>query len=200
MFRPVLAKLLLALALSNSVATSLAAGSSAPDVGFAIIKTSQVAVREGMLVPGGSFLKQINSNFSAFLIKHRQDYLLFDTGMGRQIDGQYQQDMPMWLRLFFKYDHPVVSAREQLDKAGLPPLRRVILSHSHWDHASGVLDFPGVKIGRPPPAHTDRPVSARDPPIPRADPPDCRSTAAPADRFQSSPETAPSHPGGRDNR
>ena len=147
MFRPVLAKLLLALALSNSVATSLAAGSSAPDVGFAIIKTSQVAVREGMLVPGGSFLKQINSNFSAFLIKHRQDYLLFDTGMGRQIDSQYQPDMPMWLRLFFKYDHPVVSAREQLDKAGLPPLRRVILSHSHWDHASGVLDFPEVKIG-----------------------------------------------------
>lgn len=55
--------------------------------------------------------------------------------------------MPLWLRPFFKYDHPVVSAREQLAKAGLPPVQRVILSHSHWDHAGGVLDFPQAKIG-----------------------------------------------------
>lgn len=118
-----------------------------PEVGFAIVKTSQVAVMERLLTPTGSLLKQIDSNFSAFLIKHKQDYLLFDTGMGSQVDGQYQQGMPMWLRPFFKYDRPVVSAREQLAKAGLPPVQRVILSHSHWDHAGGVLDFPQAKVG-----------------------------------------------------
>ncbi len=118
-----------------------------PDVGFAIIKTSQVAVVEAMLVPGGSYTRQVASNFSAFLIKHGNDYLLFDTGMGKQIDGQYQQGMPIWWRPFFKYDKPVVSAREQLDKAGMPPLNRVILSHSHWDHAGGVLDFPEARVG-----------------------------------------------------
>jgi glyoxylase-like metal-dependent hydrolase (beta-lactamase superfamily II) len=117
-----------------------------PDVGFAIIKTSQVAVVEALLVPGGSITKQVDSNFSAFLIKHHDEYLLFDTGMGTQIDNQYQQGMPIWWRPFFKYDKPVVSARTQLDKAGLPPLKRVILSHSHWDHAGGVLDFPEAKV------------------------------------------------------
>ena len=118
-----------------------------PDVGFAIIKTSQVAVVEALLVPGGSITKQVDSNFSAFLIKHHDDYLLFDTGMGKQIDGQYQQGMPLWWRPFFKYDKPVVSARTQLDKAGIAPLQRVILSHSHWDHAGGVLDFPEARVG-----------------------------------------------------
>jgi glyoxylase-like metal-dependent hydrolase (beta-lactamase superfamily II) len=121
--------------------------SAPPDVGFAIIKTSQVAVVEALLVPGGSVTKQVNSNFSAFLIKHGNDYLLFDTGMGKQIDSQYQQGMPLWWRPFFKYEKPVISAREQLDKAGIPPLKRVILSHSHWDHAGGVLDFPEARVG-----------------------------------------------------
>lgn len=117
-----------------------------PDVGFAIIKTSQVAVAQALLMPGGSITKKVNSNFSAFLIKHHDDYLLFDTGMGTQIDNQYQQGMPIWWRLFFKYDKPVVSARTQLNQAGVPPLKRVILSHSHWDHAGGVLDFPEAKV------------------------------------------------------
>lgn len=118
-----------------------------PDIGMAIIKTSQVAVPEALLVPGGSINRQVNSNFSAFLIKHHQDYILFDTGMGSQIDAQYQQGMPVWWRLFFKYDKPVISARTQLDRAGFSPLKRVILSHSHWDHAGGVLDFPEAKVG-----------------------------------------------------
>jgi glyoxylase-like metal-dependent hydrolase (beta-lactamase superfamily II) len=117
-----------------------------PDVGIAIIKTSQVAVAQALLMPGGSITKKVNSNFSAFLIKHHDDYLLFDTGMGTQIDNQYQQGMPIWWQPFFKYDKPVVSARTQLNQAGMPPLKRVILSHSHWDHAGGVLDFPEAKV------------------------------------------------------
>ena len=121
--------------------------SGPPVIGIAIIKTSQVAVVEALLVPGGSITKQVNSNFSAFLIKHHNDYLLFDTGMGKQIDSQYQQGMSMWWRPFFKYEKPVVSARAQLDRAGVPSLQRVILSHSHWDHAGGVLDFPEARVG-----------------------------------------------------
>lgn len=120
---------------------------SDPQVGLAIIKTSQVAVVQALLVPGGRIATTVDSNFSAFLIKHGDDYLLFDTGMGNQIDSQYMQGMPVWWRPFFKYDKPVVSARKQLDKAGIPTPKRVILSHSHWDHAGGVLDFPEAKIG-----------------------------------------------------
>jgi glyoxylase-like metal-dependent hydrolase (beta-lactamase superfamily II) len=118
-----------------------------PDVGFAIIKTSQVAVAQALLVPRGGVTKKVNSNFSAFLIKHYDNYVLFDTGMGKQIDDQYKQGMPIWWRPFFKYDKPVISARDQLDKAGITPVKCVILSHSHWDHAGGILDFPEAIVG-----------------------------------------------------
>jgi glyoxylase-like metal-dependent hydrolase (beta-lactamase superfamily II) len=146
MLRNLCSVFLLTLAIA-SPAYAAAAEIAPPTVGFAIVKTSQVAVAQRLLAPNGSLFKQIDSNFSAFLIKHKQDYLLFDTGLGEQVDAQYQQDMPLWMRPFFKYDRPVVSARAQLAKAGLPPIQRVILSHGHWDHASGVKDFPQAKIG-----------------------------------------------------
>lgn len=118
-----------------------------PRVGFAIVKTSQVAVPEALLVPGGSVARTVSSNFSAFLIKHHDDYLLFDTGMGSRMDEQYRRDMPPWWRPFFGYDRPVVGARQQIEAAGLPLPRRLILSHSHWDHAGGVMDFPEATVG-----------------------------------------------------
>jgi glyoxylase-like metal-dependent hydrolase (beta-lactamase superfamily II) len=128
------------------LASALQAQPALPRVGVAIVKTSQVAVLEALLVPGGSLTRQVDSNFSAFLVKHHNDYFLFDTGMGSQIDGQYRQDMPLWWRPFFKYDDPVRPARAQLQQAGLPPITRVILSHSHWDHAGGVQDFPEATV------------------------------------------------------
>lgn len=119
---------------------------SRPRVGFSILKTSKVAVVERLLLPGGSFTQRIDTNFSAFLIKHHNDYLLFDTGLGANIEAQYAQDMPHWARPFFKFDKPILPARKQLDDAGFAPIQRVIISHGHWDHASGVPDFPEAHI------------------------------------------------------
>lgn len=147
MLRNFFSGFLLTLAIASPAFATPVADTVPPTVGFAIVKTSQVPVVERLLNPNGSLLKKIDTNFSAFLIKHKQDYLLFDTGLGDQVDAQYQQDMPLWMRPFFKYNHPVVSVRAQLAKAGLPPIQRVILSHGHWDHASGVKDFPQAKIG-----------------------------------------------------
>ena len=149
--------MLFALALSLSLAASFVASTAQaqptgippqtlPQVGFSIIKTSKVAVAERLLLPDGSLGKKIDTNFSAFLIKHKQDYLLFDTGLGSKIEAQYAQDMPHWQRPFFKFDKPVSPARQQLDAAGFAQVQTVIVSHSHWDHAGGVGDFPEAQI------------------------------------------------------
>lgn len=122
------------------------AAHAAPGVALSIIKTARVPVAEGLLVPGGSLTRQVDSNFSAFLIRHGDDLLLFDTGMGSQIEQQYRQDMPLWWRPFFKYESPVRPARQQIEAAGLTLPGLVLLSHSHWDHAGGVLDFPQARI------------------------------------------------------
>jgi len=116
-----------------------------PHVGLAVVRTAQVEVAEALLVPGGSALRTRITNFSAFLVKHGTDYLLFDTGLGRNIGSQYAQDMPLWWRPFFRYGEAVDPAADQLRRAGIT-LKRVVLSHSHWDHASGVVDFADIPI------------------------------------------------------
>lgn len=115
-------------------------------VGVSIVKTARVDVVEALLVPGGSVTQTRPTNFSAFLVRHGQNSMLFDTGLGRGIGAQYQQDMPVWWRPFFRYGDAVLPAVEQLQQAGMPAPQRVVLSHSHWDHASGVSDFPAARI------------------------------------------------------
>lgn len=124
----------------------VSAPAALPQVAFSIIKTGKVSVAERLLLPDGSLTKKIDTNFSAFLIKHKNEYLLFDTGLGANIEGQYAQDMPYWARVAFKFDKPVLPARRQLDDAGFAPVQRVIVSHGHWDHASGVPDFPEAQV------------------------------------------------------
>lgn len=123
---------------------------AAAEVSFAVIKTSKVRVREAMLFAGGSFSRELDTNFSAFVIRHGDELLLLDAGLGSQVAAQYGKDMPRWSRPFFKYDEPVTPAHEQLRAAGLPEIRRILLSHGHWDHASGIEDFPGAEVWLPP--------------------------------------------------
>lgn len=118
-------------------------------VGLSIIRTSKVTVPEALLFPGGSYSERVDSNFSAFLIKHGSSYLLFDTGLGSKVAEQYQQDMPYWARPFFRYDDPVLTAQQQLSGAGIGPIQHILLSHSHWDHASGIGDFPQASVWVP---------------------------------------------------
>lgn len=72
----------------------LAPAKRVPDVGFAIIKTSKVAVVERLLKPDGRFFTEINTNFSAFLIKHHDDYLLFDTGLAARLTNSINRIWP----------------------------------------------------------------------------------------------------------
>lgn len=117
-----------------------------PLVRMAIVKTASVQVRQGLVFSGGDFGTVVDTHFSAFLIQHGDDLLLFDAGLGRGMDRQYEQDMPWWARPLFRYEGPVRPAADQLQAAGIGPVRRIVLSHGHWDHASGLEDFPGAEI------------------------------------------------------
>ncbi|HYD60925.1 MAG TPA: MBL fold metallo-hydrolase [Noviherbaspirillum sp.] len=143
-------RLLLAFLLSSVMAASQAQpDTTPPTVGFSIVKTAGLRVREGLVYSGGSFGKEVETVFSAVLVKHGDEVFLFDTGLGSNIAQQYKQDMPLWNRPFFRYEDPVTPVRAQLDKAGIGPVRRIVLSHSHWDHASGIEDFPEAQVWVP---------------------------------------------------
>ena len=113
----------------------------------ALLRTSGVETLDALTVDGGSWVRRVPLSHTAVLIEHHAATLLFDTGLGRDIDAQFRTDMPWWAAPLFAYQK-VVPARDQLDAAGIR-VDRILLSHAHWDHASGLVDFPEVPVWAP---------------------------------------------------
>ena len=95
---------------------------------------------------GGSYFDKRDFGMNALLVKHPRGDLLIDTGFGRRIDTQIRT-MPLFFRAVTSYQR-ARSAAEQLDAVGYDRknLRAILLTHAHWDHVSGVCDFPETPV------------------------------------------------------
>ena len=100
----------------------------------------------GFAYRGGSLFDRRDFAMTAVLVTHPQGDLLIDTGFGSAIDAQLQM-MPFWFRATTPYTRGR-SAAEQLDAVGYDraALRALLLTHAHWDHVSGVPEFPGTPV------------------------------------------------------
>lgn len=78
---------------------------------------------------------------TAVLVRHPRGDVLIDTGLGREIGTQLEA-LPLWFRATTRYERSR-SAAEQLDAAGYDrkALRAILLTHAHWDHASGIAEL-----------------------------------------------------------
>ena len=95
---------------------------------------------------GGAFGDQRDFAMAAVLVKHPRGDLLIDTGLGRGIESQLDL-MPFWFRAATPYTRATPAA-DQLDAAGYDRhhLHAILLTHAHWDHSSGLADFPGTPV------------------------------------------------------
>ncbi|BAU75178.1 MBL fold metallo-hydrolase [Metapseudomonas furukawaii] len=119
----------------------------AEGVRFALVKTSETETLDAFTVAGGKWTEKVKANHTAVLIQHHAATLLFDTGLGRQVDRQFKEEMPWWEKPLMQYG-AVTPARDQLDRAGIR-VDRILLSHAHWDHASALADFAEVPVWAP---------------------------------------------------
>lgn len=113
---------------------------------FSILKTGEAKTLEAFVIEGGSVLKVVTVAHSGFYIQHPKGNFLFDTGLGTKIKEQFQV-FPMYLKLLMEYQL-IQTAKEQLETNGMKTnsIQDLFFSHLHWDHASGLKDFPLAKI------------------------------------------------------
>ena len=105
-----------------------------------------ISTKAALTYRGGAFGETRDFTMTAVLVQHPRGTLLFDTGFGSDIDAQVEA-FPWLLRLLTHYEKGTPVA-EQLRAHGIGPsdLTGIVLTHAHWDHVSGIPDFPGVPV------------------------------------------------------
>jgi glyoxylase-like metal-dependent hydrolase (beta-lactamase superfamily II) len=111
------------------------------DIRISYLETGSFETLEGFLFAGGSFFKPQKGSHMAVLISHPSGNILIDTGIGKNIDSQYES-MPTWLKPFFSYEKKIPASEILLSKN--ITIESILLTHMHWDHASGLKDFSNV--------------------------------------------------------
>ena len=134
------------LPMSACFAGELPAAFPPPEMSLIQLPTGVTHRSASFAYRGGSFFDKRDFSMTALLVKHPKGDLLIDTGFGRRVDMQIRT-MPLFFRAGTSYQQ-TRSASEQLDAAGYDrkKLRAILLTHAHWDHVSGVTDFPETPV------------------------------------------------------
>lgn len=134
------------LKVTDEVPITLITPPKVPGVRISAIYAGRMESLGAFAYRGGSFSDKRIFGMGAILVRHPSGNLLFDTGFGRDVD-QHVQKMPWLLRATTKYTRELTVA-EQLEAAKFPlgDIARIVLTHAHWDHVSGIPDLPDVQI------------------------------------------------------
>lgn len=113
-----------------------------PETSLSLIKCGKMMSKQVFVFRGGSWSEAYDSGMAAVLVRHPKGTLLFDTGFGANVD-EHIKTIPALMRRLTTYEKET-SAAAQLKAHGFDPgeIKMAIISHSHWDHVSGLEDFP----------------------------------------------------------
>lgn len=131
------------------LAMALSAQPNGPRL-YAFRDSPTLDVPWALVAAGGSWQQRVTLPNLVFAIAHPRGLMLVDAGYGSHFDA-YRHSFPA--NLFYAIAHvawgpPRESLPEQLARSGLEPaqVQRILLTHSHFDHVGGTLDFPQAGV------------------------------------------------------
>jgi glyoxylase-like metal-dependent hydrolase (beta-lactamase superfamily II) len=130
-----------------ALADSALPKASPPDgMTMSVLPTGFMHSKAGFSFRGGSIREARDFGMAPVLVRHPKGDLLFDTGFGRDVD-EHAKRLPWLMRANTTYTKGKPAA-DRLAQSGydVKKLSGLVLSHAHWDHVSGVPDFPGVPV------------------------------------------------------
>jgi glyoxylase-like metal-dependent hydrolase (beta-lactamase superfamily II) len=120
-----------------------------PEVTLAILKAGKMPAQQAFAYRGGRWGASYENGMAAVLVRHPQASFLVDAGFGANVDRHWLT-IPWLMRQLSSYDKEIPAA-VQLNQHGiaLDQIKFAIITHSHWDHISGLEDFPGLEVRMP---------------------------------------------------
>lgn len=114
-----------------------------------VLSTGQMYSQQAFSFQGGDFAAEQLSGMDVLLVQHPKGDFLIDTGFGREVDA-HVGTTPFLMRTLSKYDlnKPAIDLLNEHDYS-LEQLAGILLTHAHWDHVSGIPDFPQVPVWLP---------------------------------------------------
>lgn len=97
----------------------------------------------GFAYRGGNLMEERIFNMGGILLVHPKGTLLFDTGFGKNV-AEHFKTTPWLMQNTARYEQEPTVA-EQLAAAGIAPAG-IVLTHTHWDHVSGLEDLPNLPV------------------------------------------------------
>jgi len=115
-------------------------------VSFSVLRGAEMKSQEGFSVRGGSLTTPFTSSLAAFLVEHPQGRLLIDAGVARAV-AEHLQTTSWMMRAVANLQVRRPTIDELADEGILPAdLLGIVLTHSHWDHVSGLADLRDVPV------------------------------------------------------
>lgn len=109
-----------------------------------IMRTAQIECADSVIYKGGSDITYTTIGCHAFLLCKDETYYLIDTGIENiNIANKTKSSKADWIRKNGEY-----SIKENLERMGLSSekISKVFLTHSHYDHISGIVHFNNADI------------------------------------------------------
>ena len=120
--------------------TALPVASPPPSMAIFQLPTGTYQTPAALAFRGGSFFETRDFASTAVLVRHSKGDLLFDAGFGSALDAHIAT-LPRFQRTPHNRGE---SVRAQLAAIGYDfrALRGVVITHSHWDHVTGLAELP----------------------------------------------------------